>query len=329
LRANSSLFFLRNNNLGEGEVMGRAAKHNWKRFFAEFQHGEYKSLTEFAERKKISYDLLRKEFKKLGYKNGHHGTESGQIQPDKITGQNKEPDKKTLPPKKSPVGGRQHDENGLTAQQKLFVSEYLLDFNATRAAIAAGYSKRSAYSTGWDLIRKPAIQQELQRQTEGDISRLGLTRERQLLEYMRIAYANVGEYVEFGQREVPVMGPFGPIYEGKGKNKKPVMKVVNYIDFKSSEEVDSTLIGEVKQGKEGVSIKLHDKMKALGKLDKYLDLLPDHHRRRIEEEKLKIDRERLELEKKKVEQGSGPGQGDTWADLVAEDDDDDDDTEEY
>jgi phage terminase small subunit len=69
-------------------------------------------------------------------------------------------------------------------------------------------------------------------------------------------------------------------------------------------------------------------MKALDKLDKYLDLLPDHHRRRVEEEKLKIDRERLEIEKKKVEQGNGPGQGDAWADLVAEEDDDDDDAEE-
>ncbi len=290
--------------------MGRAAKHNWKRLFTEFQHGEYKSLTEFAERKKISYDLLRKEFKKLGYKNGHQSTETGQKQPDKITGQKERPDKKQDLPKKAPVGGRQLDENGLTAQQKLFVSEYLLDFNATRAAIAAGYSKRTAYSIGWELIRKPAIQQELQRQTEGDVIRLGLNRERQLLEYMRIAYANVGDYVKFGQKEVQVMGPFGPLYEkkddndgdegGGGNSPAPITKIVNYVDFEHSEAVDTSLISEVKQGKDGVSIKLHDKMKALDKLDKYLDLLPDHHRRRIEEERLKIEQERLQLEKSKV-----------------------------
>lgn len=304
--------------------MARAAKHNWAKLFMEFCQGGFASVAAFARKKKLNENQVRDEFRKL------NGSRSKIIEETNRESTENNPKQQTTEKQqeKVSVGGRQLDENGLTVQQKTFVMEYLLDFNATRAAMAAGYSKKTAYSIGWELIRKPAIQKEIQRQTEGDVIRLGLNRERQLLEYMRIAYANVGEYVRFGQREVPVMGPFGPIYEGKGKNKKPVTRIVNYVDFIPSEEIDSTLISEVKQGKDGVSIKLHDKMKALDKLDKYLDLLPDHHRRRVEEEKLKIDRERLEIEKKKAEQGNGPGQGDAWADLVAEEDDDDDDTEE-
>jgi len=191
-------------------------------------------------------------------------------------------------------------EPELTEKQVLFVAEYLTDFNATRAAMAAGYSKKTAKQIGYENLTKPYIQEEVKRQTELVTSSLGITSQRVLLEYLKIAFADISEYVTFGQREVQVMGAFGPIYEGKGKNKKPVMKTVNFVDFKSSAIIDSTLISEVRQGKDGVSIKFHDKMKALEKVEKYLDLLPDHHKRMIEEEKLKLAREQHELNKLKV-----------------------------
>jgi phage terminase small subunit len=110
------------------------------------------------------------------------------------------------------------------------------------------------------------------------------------------------------------MGAFGPVYEGEGDNKKPVMKTINYVDFMESGSIDGTLISEVRQGRDGVSIKFHDKMKALEKLDKYLDLLPDHHKRMIEEEKLKLETEehqvkietmKVQLDKIKSSDGDG------------------------
>lgn len=45
----------------------------------------------------------------------------------------------------------------LSNKQLAFVNEYLVDFNATQAAIRAGYSERSAYSIGWENLRKPEI----------------------------------------------------------------------------------------------------------------------------------------------------------------------------
>lgn len=45
----------------------------------------------------------------------------------------------------------------LEMRQKAFVREYLKDFNATRSAIAAGYSRKTAYSIGWENLRKPEI----------------------------------------------------------------------------------------------------------------------------------------------------------------------------
>lgn len=54
-------------------------------------------------------------------------------------------------------------EIDLTEKQKIFADEYLIDFNATRAAIAAGYSEKSAEVIGWENLRKPKIIQYLQK----------------------------------------------------------------------------------------------------------------------------------------------------------------------
>ena len=49
------------------------------------------------------------------------------------------------------------DFSKLTDKQRRFCEEYAIDWNATRAAIAAGYSKKTAYRTGADNLRKPQI----------------------------------------------------------------------------------------------------------------------------------------------------------------------------
>jgi phage terminase small subunit len=45
----------------------------------------------------------------------------------------------------------------LSNKQQEFVKQYLIDFNATQAALRAGYSEKSAYSIGWENLRKPEI----------------------------------------------------------------------------------------------------------------------------------------------------------------------------
>lgn len=50
----------------------------------------------------------------------------------------------------------------LTAKQEMFVREYLIDLNATQAAIRAGYSAKTAYSIGEENLRKPEIGQAIQ-----------------------------------------------------------------------------------------------------------------------------------------------------------------------
>jgi len=177
------------------------------------------------------------------------------------------------------------DSRGLTPKMQIFVLEYMRDFNATRAAMKAGYSKRSAYSTGWDLLRKPEIQDEISRLKSDFTATLGLDIQRVIAELMKIAFADVTDYVTFGQREVPAMGAFGPILD---EDENPVMKIVNYVDFAESDEVDGSVIREVKMGKDGASIKMQDKMQALKMLDRYLDYMTEAEITKIEKAKLEI-----------------------------------------
>ncbi|MDR0269628.1 MAG: terminase small subunit [Paenibacillus sp.] len=212
------------------------------------------------------------------------------------------------------------DDEGLTPKQRIFVMEYLRDFNATRAAMAAGYSKKTAYSIGWELLRKPEIKAAIQRYNEAMMDEVGINAQRVLMEYMKIAFSDITDYVEFGQAEEPLFSDKGePLINPETGDHMTYKR--NFIAFKNNDDVDGTLISEVKQGKDGVSVKLYDKMKALDVLTKYLDLLPDKHKRMIQDEKLKIEQERLDLDKDKANGGGNSDDDliDDWVEAVVGD----------
>ncbi|MED2007017.1 terminase small subunit [Brevibacillus borstelensis] len=194
---------------------------------------------------------------------------------------------KQVTEKSDPPPEVDNEDGSLTDKQRLFVLEYLRDFNATRAAMAVGYSKKTAYAIGWENLRKPQIQAEIKRQKEAMVDDLGMSVQRIIAEYMKIAFADISEYVEFGQQDVPMFTEEGaPIIDPETGEQMTYKR--NFVAFRSSEEVDGTLISEVKQGKDGVSVKLHDKMKALEKLEKYLGFMTDEQRLRVEKLKLEL-----------------------------------------
>ncbi|MCY0774435.1 terminase small subunit [Enterobacter cloacae complex sp. 2022EL-00788] len=63
------------------------------------------------------------------------------------------------------------DDDGLTAQQRRFVAEYLKDGNAKQAAIRAGYSKKSAEQIGYQLLQKTSVAQAIAQQQKASIAR--------------------------------------------------------------------------------------------------------------------------------------------------------------
>ena len=76
----------------------------------------------------------------------------------------------------------------LTAKQKMFVAEYLIDLNATQAAIRAGYSKHTAKSVGCENLTKPDIAQEIQEAMDERTKRTRLDADSILNEIAGIGY---------------------------------------------------------------------------------------------------------------------------------------------
>lgn len=187
----------------------------------------------------------------------------------------------------------------LTDKQRLFCIYYIKCFNATKAAIKAGYSRDTAGEQGYQLLQKTSIKKEINKLKQNKLNRTFLTEEDIFQRYIDIAFADITDYITFGQEEVPVMGPFGPL-EVEGKK---ITKIINTVKFKESTEVDGTVISEVKQGKDGASIKLQDKMKALQWLSDRMDLLPTDTILKLENEKSKLELDVMRLELEIMKQG--------------------------
>jgi hypothetical protein len=66
----------------------------------------------------------------------------------------------------------------LTDKQALFIAEYMVDKNATQAAIRAGYSEDTAGKIGSENLQKPDIQKEIERRINDQIKRLSITADR-------------------------------------------------------------------------------------------------------------------------------------------------------
>lgn len=76
----------------------------------------------------------------------------------------------------------------LTPKQKLFINEYLIDFNATQAAIRAGYSEKTAEVIGFENLRKPKITEEIEKRIKDREKRTEITQDRVLNEIAKLAF---------------------------------------------------------------------------------------------------------------------------------------------
>lgn len=180
----------------------------------------------------------------------------------------------------------------LTDKQRLFCLHYVRCFNATKAAIKAGYSRETAMEQGYQLLQKTSVREEINRLKQNRMNRELLDEHDIFQKYMDIAFADITDYVEFGQEQVPVMAIYGPVEvkDPETGDKKPLMKTVNTVRFRDHSEVDGTLISEVKQGRDGASIKLADRMKALQWLSDHMDLATEEQRARIAQVKAQTDK---------------------------------------
>jgi phage terminase small subunit len=90
----------------------------------------------------------------------------------------------------------------LTKKQQTFVDEYLIDLNATQAAIRAGYSPQTAKEIAAENLTKPNIADAILRAMAERSRRTGINADRILLEMAKIGFANIADVANMDEASV-------------------------------------------------------------------------------------------------------------------------------
>lgn len=191
------------------------------------------------------------------------------------------------------------ENTDLTDKQRLFCIYYVRCFNATKAYQKAyGCDYMSAAQNGSRLLKKDKVKEEILHLKQERLNREFLSEEDIFQKYMDIAFADITDYLEFGTEEVPVMAMYGPVKvkDEETGEEKLLTKIVNVVRFKESCDIDGTILSEVKQGKDGASIKLSDRMKALQWLSEHMDLATEKQKAEIAVLQAKVQASEAEAE---------------------------------
>jgi phage terminase small subunit len=142
-------------------------------------------------------------------------------------------------------------------KQEKFCIEYLIDLNATQAAIRSGYSEKTARQMGTENLSKPVIQERIAELRLQASAESGVTPARVLKELGRIAFADPRNVMRWGA------------------------KGVELIDSATLSDDDAATVAEASETKTkgggSIRLKMHDKVAALDKIARHLGMFVDKH----------------------------------------------------
>ena len=151
----------------------------------------------------------------------------------------------------------------LEPKQKLFCDEYLIDLNATQAAIRAGYSRKTAQQIGAENLLKPVIASYISKRMKDREQRTEITQDMVLRELAKIGFVDIKSYLKYCTEKVQI--------DFDEAANKPIYGYRQIIDMIDSDDVDGAVISEVSLNKDGTfKFKLYDKVSALKEMGKHL-----------------------------------------------------------
>ena len=168
--------------------------------------------------------------------------------------------------------------NELTQKQKMFCEQYVIDWNATRAAIYAGYSEKTAKVIGYENLTKPYINEYIT-EIQKDLQKLaGISRLRIVQEYMKIAFSSIAHL----HNNWVTLKDFDELTD----DQKSCISEIQTRERKIMSD-DGSDVGMIEE----VKIKLYDKQKALENISKmlgYNEAEKIDHKIQVEEQVFKI-----------------------------------------
>lgn len=148
-------------------------------------------------------------------------------------------------------------------RHELFAREYVIDLNATRAAISAGYSPSTAAEIGSKLLRKDKVKRRIEALIAKRLSKLEISGDKVLERYEAMAEGNIADFVTVepdGSARIDV----------SNKNRAALYPVQ-----KLSTDTYVTGAGNSKRVVTTVKLELADRLKANESLAKYKKLFAD------------------------------------------------------
>ncbi|MBP1889858.1 phage terminase small subunit [Clostridium moniliforme] len=174
----------------------------------------------------------------------------------------------------------------LTDKQRLFCIYYIKYFNATKAYQKAYNSSYIvANSEGYKLLVNPCIKSEIEKLKKHKLNQVMLSEEDIFQRYIDIAFSDIGDYLSFKKvrknrwtknsdgEDIPVIN----LDTGEQDYFE-----YNVVELNDSKDLDTSILQEVSEGKDGVKIKLQDKIKALQWLGDHIGIATDKQRAEIE-----------------------------------------------
>lgn len=158
--------------------------------------------------------------------------------------------------------------NELTPKQARFVDEFMIDLNATQAAIRAGYSELTADVQGPRLLGNVGVAAAIAARQAAIAHKLGVTQERIVAELAKIAFADIRKAVRWGKSPT----------DTESENASPNGLGMFPVELIPSEKIDddtAAAVSEVSLTQTGIKIKMHDKKSALVDLGKHLGMFKE------------------------------------------------------
>lgn len=117
----------------------------------------------------------------------------------------------------------------ITPRQQRFIDEYLIDLNATQAAIRAGYSQRTAYSIGEENLKKPEISKAIQAAQAARSARVQVSQDEVLEGIRRNTRASeAAQDYRTALKGYELLGKHLGMFSDKGKQENPGVLVVRW-----------------------------------------------------------------------------------------------------
>jgi phage terminase small subunit len=152
-----------------------------------------------------------------------------------------------------------------TDRQALFVREYLVDLNATQAAIRAGYAPRSASQRGWALRRHPGVAARIEAAMADRAEAVGITAERVLCELARLGFANIQDFFRSGDNGAAWLDPAALTRE-----QTAAITAIEMVEG----AVGPGAAGQGARGARRLKVKLADKSRNLELIGRHLGIFP-------------------------------------------------------